>query len=92
MAQNEDGKARDVAKKKAKATPKKERQISLRLSPKGAKRLSRLTEAKEWTVTQVIEEALKVYAALEGFTGEEKPEALPDEPKEETVELARRTA
>lgn len=59
-------------KKKAKSTPKKERQISLRLSPKGARRLSRLTEQKEWTVTQVIEEALKVYAAHEGIILEEK--------------------
>jgi hypothetical protein len=61
-------------KKKAKSTPKKERQISLRLSANGAKRLTKLTQTKEWTVTQVIEEALKVYAAHESITIEDKPE------------------
>src|SRR5690348_1757255 len=67
-------------KKKAKSTPKKERQISLRLSPKVAKRLTRLTEIKEWTVTQVIEESLKFYAAQEGIAIEDKP-AEPSEPE-----------
>ncbi len=59
-------------KKKAKSTPKKERQISLRLSPRGAKRLSQLTDKTEWSVTQVIEEALKVYAAQEDIHVEDK--------------------
>ena len=62
-------------KKKGKATPKKERQISLRLSAKGAKRLNKLTEATEWSVTQVVEEALKVYAAREGIVLDEKTDA-----------------
>ncbi len=61
-------------KKKAKSTPKKERQISLRLTPKGAKRLSQLTEKTEWSVTQVIEEALKVYAAHENIHVDDKIE------------------
>lgn len=92
MAPNEDGKAKEAAKKKAKSTPKKERQISLRLSPKGAKRLSRLTEAKEWTVTQIIEEALKVYAAQEGVSGEDKAEDPKAEVNEDTLETPRRIA
>jgi hypothetical protein len=66
-------------KKKAKSTPKKERQISLRLSANGAKRLTKLTETKEWTVTQVIEEALKVYAAHEGITIQDKPKEPADQ-------------
>lgn len=61
-------------KKKAKSTPNKERQISLRLSSKGAKRLTKLTEHKEWTVTQVVEEALKVFAAHEGIVIQDKQE------------------
>jgi hypothetical protein len=65
-------------KKKAKSTPKKERQISLRLSANGAKRLTKLTESKEWTVTQVIEEALKVYAIHEGITIQDKPKEPSD--------------
>ncbi len=74
MAASESGKAKDSPKKKGKATPKKERQISLRLSAKGAKRLNKLTEIKEWSVTQVIEEALKAYAAQEGITISDKPD------------------
>ena len=64
----------NTKKKKAKSTPKKERQISLRLSPKGAKRLSQLTDKTEWSVTQVIEEALKVYAAHENISVDDKAE------------------
>ena len=68
---NDDDRNKGAGKKKAKETPKKERQISLRLTPKGARRLSRLTEKTEWTVTQVIEEALKFYAAHEGISAED---------------------
>lgn len=65
-------------KKKGKATPKKERQISLRLSARGAKRLNKLTEATEWSVTQVVEEALKVYAVREGIVLDEKTDDADD--------------
>ncbi len=66
-------------KKKAKATPNKERQISLRLSAKGARRLNHLIEKKEWSVTQVVEEALKHYAASEQISGDERvDESGPD--------------
>ena len=74
-AANENGNPKGATKKKAKSTPKKERQISLRLSARGARRLTQLTESKEWTVTQVIEEALKVYAIHEGIIVDEKSEA-----------------
>ena len=70
-------------KKKDKATPKKERQISLRLSAKGAKRLNKLTEATEWSVTQVVEEALKVYAAREGIVLDEKADDIEAQKTEE---------
>ena len=74
----------NAKKKKAKSTPKKERQISLRLSPKGAKRLSELTDKTEWSVTQVIEEALKVYAAHENIHVEDKSaEDKPDDKSDE---------
>jgi hypothetical protein len=66
------GKSKDEDKKKTKSTPNKERQISLRLSAKGAKRLNKLIETKEWTVTQIFEEALKLYAAQEGISITEK--------------------
>ena len=74
MAANESGKPKETPKKKDKGTPKKERQISLRLSAKGAKRLNKLTEIKEWSVTQVVEEALKVYAAHEGVIIADRPD------------------
>jgi len=80
MAASESGKPKETPKKKDKTTPKKERQISLRLSAKGAKRLNRLTETKEWSVTQVIEEALKVYASHEGITID-KPDEASSEPE-----------
>jgi len=54
------GEHKPSKKAKARSVPKKVRQVSLRLSPKAARRLSKLAELKEWTVTQVIEEALKV--------------------------------
>ena len=72
MAASDSGKPKDTPRKKEKGAPKKERQISLRLSAKGAKRLNKLTEIKEWSVTQVVEEALKVYAAHEGISIAEK--------------------
>ncbi len=81
-------------KKKGKATPKKERQISLRLSAKGAKRLNKLTEATEWSVTQVVEEALKVYATREGIVLDEKADdadATKDAPNTEEPPAAELT-
>jgi hypothetical protein len=67
-------------KKKPKLTPNKERQISLRLSSRGARRLSKLTEQKEWTVTQVVEEALKLFAIHEGIVIQDKQESHSDVP------------
>ena len=78
-AKAEDYQKGSAKKKKAKSTPKKERQISLRLSANGAKRLTKLTETKEWSVTQVIEEALKVYASHEGIIIFDKPKAPQEE-------------
>lgn len=86
-AAKENSKPKDIPKKE-KASPKKERQISLRLSAKGAKRLNKLIDKTEWSVTQVIEEALKVYAIHEGITLEDKVE----DRKETGTEIIKLTA
>lgn len=82
----ENGKSKDMDKK-AKAAPKKERQVSLRLSAKGAKRLNKLTEKTEWSVTQVIEEALKAYAVQQGIVLEDKAEDEDAAAKADTLKM-----
>jgi hypothetical protein len=85
MGGKESGKSKDPAKK-AKSTPKKERQISLRLNDKAARRLNKLMEKTEWSVTQVIEQALKVYAAHEGIILDDKAE-LQDQDGTDTLKI-----